>query len=141
MEKFSNLVLEILNEQGKTFGDLEKDNIICKRSFYQYKDFTPFLPKILEIANYLQVSLDYLCNRATTTNDFKKYSVKQNLFFDKLNSQLKLSSISKFKLAKDLNLGRANFTYWKNGSTPKLSTLIAIANYLGCDIDDLLEHE
>lgn len=140
MEKFSNLVLEVLNEQGKTFSDLEKDGIICKRSFYQYKDFTPFLPKVLEIANYLQVSIDYLCNKATS-NNYKKYSLAQDQFLDKLNNQLKIASISKFKLAKDLSLGRANFTYWENGSIPKLSTLVEISNYLNCDIDDLLEHE
>lgn len=140
MSNFKELLSDVLNDKGKSFEDLENANIICKRSFYQYKDFTPFLPKILEIANFLEISLDYLANR-TTDNKFKKYKIPQTSFLENLNKQLTIASSSKFKLAKELNLGRANFTYWKNGSMPKFTTLIEIANHLHCSIDDLLDHE
>lgn len=140
MSNFKELLLDALNEQQKSFEDLENAGIICKRSFYQYKDFTPFLPKVLEIANFLEISLDYLSDR-TTDNQFKKYKIPQTNFLDNLNKQLKIASSSKLKLSKDLNIGRANFTYWKHGSMPKFSTLIDLANYLNCSIDELLEHE
>ncbi|MBQ7798022.1 MAG: helix-turn-helix transcriptional regulator [Clostridia bacterium] len=140
MSNFKELLLDVLNEQHKTFEDLENAGIIAKRVFYQYKNFTPFLPKVLEIANFLKISLDYLADR-TTDNIFKKYKIPQTNFLDNLNRQLKIASTSKLKLSKDLHLGRANFTYWKNGSMPKFTTLIEIANYLSCTIDELLEHE
>ncbi len=140
MSNFVELLLEVLEDNDKTFKDLENDGIISKRSFYQYKTFTPFLPKILEIANYLEVSLDYFANR-TDKNNFKKYNINQPNFFNKLKKMLKSLEISQLQLAKDLKIGRPNFSYWNKGSLPKFTTLIEIANYLNCNIDDLLEHQ
>ena len=66
MSNFKSLLEDILLEQNKSFADLEKAGIIYERAFYQYKDYTPYLTTILSIANYLEVSLDYLAGR---TND------------------------------------------------------------------------
>lgn len=54
---------------------------------------------------------------------------------------LKDQNISQNKFAKDLKIGRANFTYWKHGKLPKLESLILIADYLNINIDDLLDFE
>lgn len=138
MSNFNELLSDALSEKQKTFKDLEDCGIISKRSHYQFKTYTPFLLTVINIANYLEVSLDYLAGR-TNINTFKKYSVKQNNFYDKLIHMLKISSISQSKLANDIKIGRTNFTYWKNGSLPKLSTLIDLAEYFGCSIDDFLD--
>lgn len=138
--KFIELLLDVLKEQDKSFRDLEDNKIISRKSFYQYKNYTPFLPTILKITNYLNISLDYLANR-TTKNEFKKYKIDQSGFNAKLEKELKSANTSKSRLAKDLNIGRSNFSYWKNGSLPKFFMLIEMADYLKCSIDDLLEHE
>ncbi len=140
MSNFVELLEDALFENDKTWKDLENAGIICKRTFYQYKTYTPFLTTILKIVNYLEISLDYFTNR-TDDNKFKKYKLDQSLFFDNLSKILKSLNISKTQLAKDINIGRPNFSYWKNGSLPKLVTLFDLANYLNCNIDDLLEHE
>lgn len=138
MSNFYELLKDILDEKQKTYQDLENSGIICKRTFYQFKSFTPHISTIIKIANYLEVSLDYIGDR-TSHNNFKKYNETQFNFYKKLINLLKYSNISQSKLCRDINLGRSNFTYWKNGSLPKFSTLIDIANYLQCSIDDLLE--
>lgn len=140
MSNFSEQLLDILNEQGKSYKDLENANIISKRSYYQYKTYTPFLPTILKIANYLNVSLDYLSGRKSE-NYFKKYKIEQNGFYNNLSNILEKLKISQSKFSEDLSIGRTNFTYWKQGSFPKYSMLIDIANYLNCDIDELLDVE
>lgn len=140
MTNFVELLLDILNEQDKTVRDLENDGVIKKRAFYQYKTYTPFLPSILKIVNYLQVSLDYFADR-TQDNNFKRYKINQTSFFEKLNKIMKASHISQSQLANELKIGRPNFSYWSQGSLPKFITLIDLANYLNCNIDDLLEHE
>lgn len=140
MSNFSELISDVLSEKGKTFKDLENDGIISKRTFYQYKTFTPFLPTILNIAYYLEVSLDYLSGKSQE-NKFKKYKSNQNNFYENLVKELKILNISQSKLAKELKIGRPNFQYWKNGSLPKFYMLIEIASYLNCDIDDLLDTE
>ena len=140
MSNFVELLSEALEERQKSFKDLENDGIISKRAFYQYKTYTPFLPAILKIVNYLKFSLDYFANRVSK-NYFKTYKIEQTKFFEKLKARLKNLEISQTQLCNELNIGRTNFSYWKNGSLPKLHNLIDIANYLNCDIDDLLEHD
>ena len=140
MLNFSDLIKDILNEKEKTFKDLENEKIIEARTFYHFKEYTPFLPTILKIANYLEVSLDYIAGRKNQ-NSFKKYKADNINFYKNLCEVLQQQKISKSKLAKDLHFGRSNFTYWKNGSLPKFLLLIDLANYLNCDIDDFLDRE
>lgn len=137
MSNFKILLNDILLEKDKTFKDLEFDGIISERSFYQYEDYTPYLPTVIKIANYLNVSLDYLTGR-TTENKFRRYSENQIGFVSKINQIMKASGISQYKISEDLHINRSNFSYWLNGRIPKLETLIAIANYLNCSIDDFL---
>lgn len=140
MSNFKNLLNDVLIEKHKSFKDLEDAGIISKRTFYHYKNYTPYLPTIIDIANYLKVSIDYLFNR-TTSNNFKRYKKEQNTFYNKLMHVIKIANSSQSDVARNIKIGRPNFTYWKNGSLPKLTTLIDLANYFNCSIDDFLELE
>lgn len=137
MFNFKALLSDVLVEKGKTFKDLENAGIICERSFYQYKDFTPYLPTVIKIANYLKVSLDYLSGR-TSENRFVEYDLKRLSVYDNLIKIMKSADIDQSRLAKDLDIGRTNFVYWRKGRLPKLVTLVRLADYLNCNIDDLL---
>lgn len=140
MSNFKCMLNDVLIEKGKTFGDLENAGIICERTFYQYKDFTPYLQTVIKIANYLNVSIDYIVDR-TAENNFKRYSETQLHFCENLLKIMKVGNISQCKIADDLQIGRSNFVYWRRGRSPKLNTLIELANYLNCNIDDLLDTE
>lgn len=138
MSEFKFILNDVLVEKGKTFEDLENAGVICPRSFYQYNTYTPYLNTVIKIANYLEVSLDYLIGR-TSVNSFKKYNENQPNFCNNLLKIMSYSHITQTNFTEDLQLGRTNFVYWRKGRLPKLSTLIAIANYLHCNIDDLLD--
>lgn len=140
MSNFKNMLEEIFIENGKSFQELVNNGIIKNRSFYGYVDNTPFLPKIIEIANALEVSLDYLTGRETI-NKFKKYKTHQNNIFQNIEKVRKIHNISQSTLSKEISINRANFTHWKNGKLPKLDTLIALANYFNCSIDIFLDME
>lgn len=140
MSNFVEMLEDALEECGKTFKDLEKAGIITEKAFYRYKTFTPFLPTIIKIVNYLKISLDYFTNRSNI-NSYKKYKENQLNFFENLNKVMKNLKISQTKLSEDLKIGRSNFSYWNNGSFPKLNLLIELSDYLNCNIDDLLDHE
>lgn len=140
MLNFKSILSEILEERDKTFADLEENNIISERTFYQYKNYTPYLTTVIKIANYLNVSLDYMSGK-TSENHFKPYKETQIGFYDKLIKLLSAYNISQSKLAREINISRPNFHYWKNGKLPKFDTLIALATYLNCSIDDLLDTE
>ncbi len=134
---FYDLILDVLNEKGLTIKDLE--NVIAERAVYGFSKCTPSLQNAIKIANYLEISLDYLIGK-TNVNKFKPYNSNQRNFFNILNKTLKEMNISQNKLSKDIHIGQSNFSRWKNSNTPRFSTIIEIANYLGCMIDDLLEH-
>lgn len=140
MQNFKIMLSEALAEQNKTFADLEKADVICKRAFYQYGEYTPYLPTIIKIANYLKISLDYLTGR-TNENIFRPYKQDQTNFYKNLTALLKSYSVTQSKFADELKIARPNFHHWRNGKLPKLSTLVSIAAYLNCSIDDLLDTE
>lgn len=137
---FKELIIDVLQEKGKTIQDLVEDKVVVKNAIYEYEEFTPSLRNILNIANYLQVSLDYIVGKSSE-NNFKKYKMEQNNFYNKFDSLLKEMQITKYKLRKDLHISNADFHRWKNGTTPMFSTILQIVEYLNCSIDDLLEFE
>lgn len=137
---YFSIIKDVLNEKNKTILDLEKDNVIKKNIFYEFKYCCPSLKNIINIANYLKLSIDYILEN-TTENNFFKYKLEQNNIYNKLVEALKIANISQVKFCKDLGISRTNFSRWNNGATPKLSTLIDVSKYLGCRIDDLLEKE
>jgi len=140
MSNFLDLLKDVLLETGKSFKDLEEAGILHSRTFYQYKDNTPNLLTIIKIANFLNVSLDYLTGRSSV-NDFSQYKEEQKNCYENILSILRENNISQSQLSRDTKIGRPNFTYWKQGRLPKLNTLILLANYLSCSIDEFLDLE
>ena len=136
---FYTLILETLNEKGKSIKDLENDNILGKNTFYIFSKTAPSLVTIIKIANYLNISIDYMLD-LVDINNFQKYSLDQSAFYDNLETYRKNAKISQSKLAKDLNISRTNFSRWANGTMINIYNLIELSKYFNCNIDDLLNH-
>ena len=135
---FENLV-EMLKEKNMSVKELEEKCILTKNTFYDYKEFLPSLKNAINLANFLEVSLDYLLGN-TDKNNFKRYKTEQNIY-PKLTALMKVNNITQTNLCKELQISRTNFSRWKNGITPKFSTLIRLAEILGCDINQFLDFE
>lgn len=61
-------------------------------------------------------------------------------FADKLEIILREKNISKSQMLSDLKLGKNQFTYWKKNNTmPNGFTVQAIADYLNCSVNELLD--
>lgn len=137
---YFSLIKDALTEKNVTILDLEKASVIKKNIFYEFKFCCPSLSNLINIANYLNMSIDYIlefCNE----NNFHKYKQNQKAIYPKICEMLKTMKISQVKFCKDLGISRTNFSRWNHGSQPKLSTLIEISKYFNCMIDDLLETE
>ncbi len=137
---FFELFKNALDEKNVTIKELESIGVLKINTFYNFSTYCPSLFNAIQIANSLHLSLDYILEKSDT-NNFKPYKTNQTNFHLILNDMLKTYNISKHKLLTDLNMDKNNFVKWKNGATPKFSTVIAISDYLGCGVDDLLEHE
>lgn len=136
----NELILDVMNEQGKSIKDLENAGILGKNTFYIFYKTAPSLNTIIKIANFLKVSIDYILDKSQD-NYFKKYKLDQTNFYNNLKRMMEISHISQLQLCKDLNISRTNFSRWNNGTSPSVTKLITLSNYLNCNIDDLLECE
>lgn len=138
MSNYYELILDALKERNKTVKDLEENGVLAKNTFYIFKQNAPSLVTMIKIANFLKMSIDYILDRVTD-NKFKSYSLTQSKFYSNLENMM--LSTSQSKLCNDLGISRTNFSRWSNGTNPTLAKLISLANYLHCDIDDLLDRE
>ncbi len=134
---FIQNVKEIAEEQGKSIQDMIAKQIVPANTFYQYKQRDPSLKTLINIANYLEVSIDYLLE-FSMQNNYVPYCYDTNLFYYNVLNFLKLKGVSGRQFCKDLNYSKDNLNRWKNGTAPTLRRIIEIADYFDCSIDDLL---
>lgn len=137
MLDFIKLVKSILSEQGKPIQLLFDEKIISENTFYKYKQRYPSLKTLIKIANYLNVSIDYLLE-FNVENDFVQYKFSSEVFYNNLISLIESKKVSGRQFCKDLNYSRDNLIRWKNGTLPSVQSLIEISKYFNCSIDDLL---
>ena len=129
-----------IREKGLLVQDLEEKGIVAKNAIYSYSKSCPYLNNAIKIANFLEMSLDYILENVDK-NNFKKYKLPQNNLYKILKKTMKEMNVSEYKINKDLGISYSTFDRWEKGVQPKLSKVIEIAKYLGCNIDDLLETE
>ena len=135
---FITLINEVLEERNKTTKNLFEDGIISENTFYKYRNRYPNLKTLLKLANYLEVSVDYLFG-LRDDNKFKPYSLEQKNLYNRIISLIESSGISQRKFSKDLNYSRVNLLRWKKGTNPNVQSLIEIAKYFNVLLDDLLD--
>ena len=126
MVDFIKLVENILEEQSKTKQDLFENNVVSENTFYKYRQRYPSIKTVVKIANYLNVSLDYL------------FEFSSENLYNNLTSMIDSNKISYRKFCKDLGYAKDNILRWKSGIQPTILRVLEIANYFGCSIDDLL---
>lgn len=107
-----------------------------KNYLYDTSEHSTLLESAISIANELNLSMDFLCDRKSQSEiQLRKRSSSK--FLPNLLNMLKQSKISQRTFCKDMALSSSCFTRWKAG-LPYLSTVVDIADYLDCSIDDLL---
>lgn len=58
----------LANKQGKSINDVENDMGYSKNTLYRLKNSNPSAEKLREIADYFNVSMDYLSGRTDNPN-------------------------------------------------------------------------
>jgi len=140
MNRFKENVIELLNDKGIHIQDFCKNIGIGKNRIYDLDKNLPSINTTIKIANALNVSIDYLLGNIDLPENDNNFRDTSN-FISNLERILKQQEKSKLKFCKDLKFSTDCFTRWHKGALPYLSTIIEIASYLNCRIDDLLETE
>lgn len=100
------------------------------------------LETLLAIADYFQVSMDFLLGRTKSQTPPPKTARPENLkatIGKRLDSLLERDGVSQYRLAKDLKKNQSAFGYIRSGkNAPALTTLLELADYFDVTTDFLL---
>lgn len=133
----NNLTQEQLANELNTRYHLNESKATISQ--FEHNKRIPDLDRLINIADYFQVSLDYLCcdvNKSNNVNENNNISVfSYNL--KKLRERYHLTQLG---LAEKLKVSNGTISKWENCQRePDLSTLKKIKEYFNISYDSLLE--
>lgn len=139
---FVERIRSLLKEKNIFAKDMLKDLGINKDQLKRWEDPTAIIKPIYvnAIADYLDTTPEYLLGK--TDEKETSFDVRvNNMFWDKFLNLCNEKNISPNKMCADLGLSNATATKWKNGSAPRSTTLLLIAEYFDVDISYFAEKE
>lgn len=111
---FYERLKELASEKKKSFNDIEKELNYGKNTLYRYKVQNPTQERLIELAKYFDVSVDYLLglnkNTSTENNDLteeendlvRAFRIESEDMSEEEQAQFNKSLKDMMKIAKDL---------------------------------------
>ena len=138
LKGFSERLIELMQENGLNAEKLSKKlgvaPTIIRRWCLPQKDI--YYSNLLQVANYFNCSLDFLCGRSDIVLDFVPKECPP--FMEWLPTVIKERGKSTYKIFKDTSIKSSYFAKWRKGREPLLSSLGILADYLDCSLDRLV---
>jgi len=94
------------------------------------------LSNLIAVCRYFDCGVDYLAGRTETNNKPNRKTLPR--FSDSARRVMERKGISQYRLRKETRFSGGHFNDWDNGAEPQLSTIIELANYLDCSLDELV---
>lgn len=140
-KEFQNRFIELSDEMN-----LKNKTEIAKRIGLTYATFSkiysygiyPTTPILVRIADYFNISVDYLVG--TTDDEYFEKSKNPKMFMERLEELKSANNIkSTYALADCIGIHRSNISQWnKCNYIPAIDDLTSIATYFKVSIDYLL---
>lgn len=145
---FSKNLKKLMDDEKISKRKLSLGTKVDRKSIRDYLEGTslPRYDALARIADYFEVSADYLLGRENETS----YCYKTNceieqiptLFISRLKDFMKRNGLSQGKLAKNLNMQQASVSKWIRGKTmPETFVLMDLAKIFDCKVDYLIGRE
>ena len=136
MSKLKERLDDLMLEKDLNYFKLSKLLNFDKSAFYDLYKQNLSTTKLIKLAEFFNVEIDYLVGRSDNDqNKFKPLSLKFAANVEKL---LKARNLSKAYFYKNAKISSSSFVTWKN-SMPTLSTLTKVADFFDVSIDELLK--
>ncbi len=145
MEFLSNFVErldELIFDHGLNGKQFANEIGVVKTTVYNYlnKKRQPDITVLVRIADYFQVTTDFLLGREPESRATRFKTCPP--FSEQIKMLLKQIKTSKRKFCENLPVTRSVFYYWLSGkSVPSLDYLIRLADYFKCSTDYILGRE
>lgn len=140
-KKFQDRFIELTNELEVKSKDKKAKIIGINRSTFSNAfnyGIVPKTPSLILIADYFNISIDYLI--ANTDDEYFEKSAHPKTFLERLDElQIENEIKTRYELAQKLLIHRNNIAQWyKLNCLPLIDDLIIIADYFKVSIDYLL---
>ena len=139
MEKFADVLKDLIDEKGFSLRKLSSESGVSAVQYSKYlRGAYPKIYVAVRIAEYFDVSLDYLFGIVEERSHpkFKKYDM--SLFLDRYADARKRANLTHWKLAQQTELSESALRHWEYGDIPSIESLIIIAINLSTSIDYLV---
>ena len=139
--KFGDILSELMFENNITNKALAKlinitESTICT---WRNNEHGIQLSNLVKLCTLFNCSLDYLVGR--TENNIKPTKMIVENFGKRIREVMKQKNVTTYSIRQDTPFGSRYFERWDKGADPKLSTLIDLANYFNCTLDELVGFE
>ncbi|PWM72797.1 MAG: hypothetical protein DBX59_05795 [Bacillota bacterium] len=144
MDKFPKILQDLINEKQITVKQLQEHlNLSNVSQIYMWlrgkKGIN--LDHAIALANYFDCSLDYLMGKKEFDDENLQFKPCPP-FGEQLKKVLKEKNVSQYKLTRETNFKGGHIYKWMIcKSTPQMTSVIALADYLHVTIDYLVGRE
>lgn len=140
MDKFSDILKDLIQDKSKSLRQIAKESGISSSQLSKYlKGTIPNVEISIKLANYFECGLDYLYGFVDTKSHKQYCDFELDYFLENYLRMLKTNNLSHWKLCGKIGLSESCIRHWKNGETPKMSTIILIAEALGVSLDNFIK--
>lgn len=129
-------VLEIIKRNDLTPYQLEQKCGFSNGTIKRWKNHSPNIESIIQVAQILNVSIDYLVYGSSSNISHRIFTNKQDLF-NRLIKLLEAQNITVKQFEKNCGLSNATIRRWKD-HTPNLESIIKVSQQLNISIDNLV---
>lgn len=137
--KFADILKDLIEDKGLSLRKLATESGVSAVQYGKY--LKGAYPKIFvadRIANYFNISLDYLFG-ITDNNPERKYNpIDMSVFLKRYEEVRNNAGITHWKLCQKTELSESALRHWQYGDTPSVESLIIIATNLSTSIDYLV---
>ena len=139
MEKFSEILNDLIIDKGLSLRKLAEDSGISANQYSKYlKGSIPTIPVAIRIANYFKHSIDFLFGLVDEVQYIPQFDYDLSKFVHRYEQILKTNKTTHWKFAKKYGLSESSLRHWRYGDVPKIESLIIIALNLSTSIEYLI---
>ena len=138
MDELCFILKDLIQEKDLSLRGLAEESGVSATQYSTYlRGAMPTIDSAARICDFFGCSIDYLCGLSEQrTSKARGYDMQH--FLERYQKALAANKTTHWKFCKQNGISESTLRHWQAGQTPKLETLIKIADGLSVSIDYLV---
>jgi len=137
---FTEILQDLLVDNNINAKKLAQAIGIDRTTIYEWINHNkyPYVKTLIKICEYLKCSLDYILGR-DEVNRYSSFKNKKIDFINEFKRFQSINNVSLYRIVKDSGVTNSLTYDWLHKEViPSVSSLIKLADYFQCSVDELL---